>query len=133
MLSSRDTAPGRKDAYKQGGWRSTKGCRTQTSTSHLINRFDYDGDYGTELNRFVMQAAIGHPLTVHGTGGQTRAFIHIKDTVKCIQLAIEKPPKKNDMVKIFNQTTEQQTVHDLAKKISKLSGAKIRYFVNPRK
>ena len=100
---------------------------------HLINRFDYDGDYGTVLNRFVMQAAIGHPLTVHGTGGQTRAFIHIKDTVKCIQLAIANPPKKNDRVKIFNQTTEQHTVHDLAKKISKLSGAKIRYFVNPRK
>jgi len=99
----------------------------------LINRFDYDGDYGTVLNRFVMQAAIGHPLTVHGTGGQTRAFIHIKDTVKCIQLAIENPPKKNDRVKIFNQTTEQHTVHELAKKISKLSGAKIRYFVNPRK
>ena len=50
----------------------------------LINRFDYDGDYGTVLNRFLMQAAIGHPLTVHGTGGQTRAFIHIRDTVRCI-------------------------------------------------
>ncbi|MDA7801180.1 NAD-dependent epimerase/dehydratase family protein [Candidatus Pelagibacter sp.] len=99
----------------------------------LINRFDYDGDYGTVLNRFVMQAAIGHPLTVHGTGGQTRAFIHIKDTVQCIRLAIENPPKKNERVKIFNQTTEQHSVHELAKKISKLSGAKIRYFVNPRK
>ena len=54
----------------------------------LINRFDYDGDYGTVLNRFLMQAAIGHPLTVHGTGGQTRAFIHIRDTVRCIELAI---------------------------------------------
>lgn len=99
----------------------------------LINRFDYDGDYGTVLNRFVMQAAIGHPITVHGTGGQTRAFIHIKDTVQCIRLAIENPPKKNDRVKIFNQTTEQHSVYELAKKISKLSGAKIRYFVNPRK
>lgn len=59
----------------------------------LINRFDYDGDYGTVLNRFLMQAAIGHPLTVHGTGGQTRAFIHIQDTVKCIQLAVENPLK----------------------------------------
>ena len=58
----------------------------------LINRFDYDGDYGTVLNRFLMQAAIGHPLTVHGTGGQTRAFIHIRDTVRCIQIALENPP-----------------------------------------
>src|SRR3984957_601296 len=62
----------------------------------LINRFDYDGDYGTVLNRFLMQAAIGHPLTVHGTGGQTRAFIHIKDTVRCIELAITNPPKAGE-------------------------------------
>ena len=64
----------------------------------LINRFDYDGDYGTVLNRFLMQAAIGYPLTVHGTGGQTRAFIHIQDTVKCIQLALENPPERGDRV-----------------------------------
>ena len=62
----------------------------------LINRFDYDGDYGTVLNRFLMQAAIGYPLTVHGTGGQTRAFIHIRDTVKCIQLAVESPPERGE-------------------------------------
>ena len=60
----------------------------------LINRFDYDGDYGTVLNRFVMQAAIGYPLTVHGTGGQTRAFINIQDTVRCIALAVENPPAR---------------------------------------
>ncbi len=66
----------------------------QTSQDErLINRFDYDGDYGTVLNRFLMQAAIGHPLTVHGTGGQTRAFIHIRDTVRCIELAISNPPE----------------------------------------
>ena len=59
----------------------------------LINRFDYDGDYGTVLNRFLMQAAVDYPLTVHGTGGQTRAFIHIQDTVRCIQLAVENPPQ----------------------------------------
>ncbi len=62
----------------------------------LINRFDYDGDYGTVLNRFLMQAAVGHPLTVHGTGGQTRAFIHIQDTVRCLQLAVENPPEKGE-------------------------------------
>jgi UDP-sulfoquinovose synthase len=99
----------------------------------LINRFDYDGDYGTVLNRFIMQAATGHPLTVHGTGGQTRAFIHIKDTVQCIKLAIENPPSKNERVKIFNQTTEQHNVLQLAKKISEMTGAEIRYFINPRK
>jgi len=99
----------------------------------LINRFDYDGDYGTVLNRFVMQAAVGHPLTVHGTGGQTRAFIHIKDTVQCIQLAIENAPSNGDRVKIFNQTTEQHNIHNLAQIISRLSGAEIRYYANPRK
>lgn len=99
----------------------------------LINRFDYDGDYGTVLNRFVMQAAVGHPLTVHGTGGQTRAFIHIKDTVQCIKLAIENPPKHGERVKIFNQTTEQHNVQVLAEKIAGMSGAEIRYYANPRK
>lgn len=98
----------------------------------LINRFDYDGDYGTVLNRFVMQAAVGHPLTVHGTGGQTRAFIHIKDTVQCIRLALENPPSKKEKVKIFNQTTEQHNVKELAQIISGLTGAEIRYFSNPR-
>ena len=56
--------------------------RPDRRDERLINRFDYDGDYGTVLNRFLMQAAIGHPLTVHGSGGQTRAFIHIRDTVQ---------------------------------------------------
>ena len=99
----------------------------------LINRFDYDGDYGTVLNRFVMQAAVGHPLTVHGTGGQTRAFIHIKDTVQCIKLAVENPPDRDERVKIFNQTTEQHNVRVLAEKVSKMSSAEIRYYANPRK
>jgi len=99
----------------------------------LVNRFDYDGDYGTVLNRFVMQSAVGHPLTVHGTGGQTRAFIHIKDTVQCIKIAIENPPVSGERVKIFNQTTEQHNVRQLAEKISAMSGSEIRFFANPRK
>ena len=98
----------------------------------LTNRFDYDGDYGTVLNRFLMQAAIGYPLTVHGTGGQTRAFIHIKDSVKCVQLALENPPNKGDRVKIFNQMTESHQVGELAKKVAALTGAKINYLPNPR-
>jgi UDP-sulfoquinovose synthase len=99
----------------------------------LINRFDYDGDYGTVLNRFLMQAAIGYPLTVHGTGGQTRAFIHIRDTVRCIQLAIENPPNKGDRVLIFNQMTETHKVRDLAKLVSDLAGVPVAYLPNPRK
>ena len=99
----------------------------------LINRFDYDGDYGTVLNRFIMQAAIGHPLTVHGTGGQTRAFIHIRDTVRCIQIALENPPAKGDQVSVFNQVTETHRLKDLAEMVSKLTGAEIAYLPNPRK
>jgi UDP-sulfoquinovose synthase len=99
----------------------------------LINRFDYDGDYGTVLNRFLMQAAVGYPLTVHGTGGQTRAFIHIRDTVKCIQLAIETPPENGDRVRIFNQMTEVHRVIDLAGIVSRKTGAEIDLVTNPRK
>ena len=68
------------------------GTHTEQTRRHvqLINRFDYDGDYGTVLNRFLIQAAIGYPLTVHGTGGQTRAFIHIQDSVRCIELALSR-------------------------------------------
>lgn len=69
----------------------------------LINRFDYDGDFGTVLNRFLVEAAIEYPLTVHGSGNQTRAFINIQDTVRCIELAIENPPQKGERVRIFNQ------------------------------
>jgi len=98
----------------------------------LINRFDYDGDYGTVLNRFLMQSAIGYPLTVHGTGGQTRAFIHIQDTVRCIQIALENPPNRDEKVMIFNQMTETHRVRDLATMISKMTGSKIDYLVNPR-
>src|SRR5215203_6803721 len=99
----------------------------------LINRFDYDGDYGTVLNRFLMQAAIGYPLTVHGTGGQTRAFIHIRDTVKCIQLAVEAPPERGERPRIFNQMTEVHRVIDLAGLVSRLTGAEIDLVDNPRK
>lgn len=98
----------------------------------LINRFDYDGDFGTVLNRFLMQAAVGHPLTIHGTGGQTRAFIHMKDSVNCVRIAIENPPEKGERVKIFNQTTECHNIHVLAEKICSLTDAEIRYYVNPR-
>jgi UDP-sulfoquinovose synthase len=99
----------------------------------LINRFDYDGDYGTVLNRFLIQAAIGYPITVHGTGGQTRAFIHIQDSVRCIELALNDAPRRGERVKIFNQMTETHRVRDLAKMVAGLSDAKIAWLPNPRK
>jgi UDP-sulfoquinovose synthase len=99
----------------------------------LINRFDYDGDYGTVLNRFLMQAAIGHPLTVHGSGGQTRAFIHIRDTVRCIEIAISNPPKNGEQPKVLNQVTEVHRLLDLAKMISDKTGAEVAYLPNPRR
>lgn len=110
------------------------GTQTPETARHedLINRFDYDGDYGTVLNRFLMQAAIGHPLTIYGNGGQTRAFIHLRDTVRCVQLAIENPPSREDRVDIFNQATETHTLIELARKVSELTGAEIRYYANPR-
>jgi UDP-sulfoquinovose synthase len=110
---------------------------TQTAETsldqRLINRFDYDGDYGTVLNRFLMQAAIGYPLTVHGTGGQTRAFIHIQDTVRCIELAVENPPERGERVRIFNQMTEAHRLIDLANLIARITGAEIDMVDNPRK
>ena len=99
----------------------------------LINRFDYDGDYGTVLNRFLMQAAVDYPLTVHGTGGQTRAFIHIRDTVRCLQLALENPPEHGERVKILNQMTETHRVRDLAHLVAQQTGATIENVPNPRK
>ncbi|SIT10493.1 NAD-dependent epimerase/dehydratase family protein [Paracoccus saliphilus] len=98
----------------------------------LINRFDYDGDYGTVLNRFIMQAAVDYPMTVHGTGGQTRAFIHIQDTCRCIELALTNPPKKGDRVNILNQMTETHRVRDLAQMINEQTGVEVAYLDNPR-
>ena len=98
----------------------------------LINRFDYDGDYGTVLNRFLMQSQVNHPITIYGTGGQTRAFIHIENSVECIKLAIENPPAFGEKVKIFNQTTECLNILDLAKKIQMLTNCSIKYYRNPR-
>lgn len=110
---------------------------TQTEETRLdpalINRFDYDGDYGTVLNRFLMQAVAGHPLTVHGTGGQTRAFINIQDTVRCIALAIANPPSRGDEVKILNQAAETHRVRDLAALVASVTGARVEMVPNPRK
>lgn len=79
----------------------------------LINRLDYDGIFGTALNRFCIQAAIGHPLTVYGKGGQTRGFLDIRDTVRCVELAIANPADVGQF-RVFNQFTELFSVGDLA-------------------
>jgi Nucleoside-diphosphate-sugar epimerases len=98
----------------------------------LVNRFDYDGDYGTVLNRFLIQAALGHPLTVHGSGGQTRAFINIQDTVRCVELALLHPPARGERVKVMNQMTECWRVRDLAQMVARLAGAEVAHLPNPR-
>ena len=100
----------------------------------LVNRFDYDGDYGTVLNRFIMQAASNLPLTIYGTGEQTRAFIHIENSMDCIELAIENPGKEPNKVEIFNQMTETHTLNTLVSLIKdNIEGSTVEYIDNPRK
>jgi UDP-sulfoquinovose synthase len=79
----------------------------------LVNRFDYDEVFGTVLNRFCVQAAIGHPLTVYGRGGQTRGFLDIRDTVRCIELACLNPAERGEF-RVYNQFTEQFSVLEIA-------------------
>ncbi len=102
----------------------------------LLNRLDYDGVFGTALNRFCIQAAIGHPLTVYGTGGQTRAFLDIRDTVRCVELAIANPAEVGQF-RVFNQFTETFSVGDLAVMVQKAGAAmglkvEINNLENPR-
>ncbi|OKH41979.1 NAD-dependent dehydratase [Calothrix sp. HK-06] len=102
----------------------------------LINRLDYDGVFGTALNRFCIQAAIGHPLTVYGKGGQTRGFLDIRDTVRCIEIAIANPANQGEF-RVFNQFTELFSVGDLAYMVKKAGNAvglnvEINNLENPR-
>jgi UDP-sulfoquinovose synthase len=99
----------------------------------LRTRYDYDHVFGTVLNRFVIQAVLGHPLTVYGSGGQTRGFIDIRDTVECIRLAVENPPEAGEF-RVFNQMTESHTVRDLAKTVAEVcpKGVEVEYLDNPR-
>ncbi len=102
----------------------------------LINRLDYDGVFGTALNRFCVQAAVGHPITVYGKGGQTRAFLDIRDTVRCVELAIDTPANAGEF-RVLNQFTEMFSVGDLALKVQEAGSAMglkvdINYLDNPR-
>jgi len=99
----------------------------------LVNRFDYDGDYGTVLNRFLVEGVNGYPLTVHGSGGQTRAFINIQDTVRCVALALENPPQRGDRVRIINQLAETLSVRTVAELVAAVTGAELANVDNPRK
>jgi UDP-sulfoquinovose synthase len=87
----------------------------------LINRFDYDDVFGTVLNRFCVQAATGHPLTVYGKGGQTRGFLNIQDTVRCIELACLNPANAGEC-RVYNQFTEQFSVLELAQMVQTVAG-----------
>jgi UDP-sulfoquinovose synthase len=104
--------------------------------ARLITRFDYDETFGTVLNRFCLQAVIGHPLTVYGSGGQTRGFLNIRDTLQCVELAALNPAEAGEF-RVFNQFTEQFSVLDLAHLV-KYSAERLGYSVtvqhydNPR-
>jgi UDP-sulfoquinovose synthase len=102
----------------------------------LITRFDYDELFGTALNRFAVQAVIGHPLTVYGKGGQTRGFLNIVDTLQCVMLTAENPPALGEY-RVFNQFTEVFNVADLAEKVRHAGGelgidVQVDHVANPR-
>ena len=102
----------------------------------LVNRFDYDGVYGTALNRFCVEAALGHPLTVYGRGGQTRGFINIVDTVRCVRLAVESPAEAGEF-RVFNQFTQTFSVLSLAHSVVRVGAAmglsvELQHVENPR-
>ncbi|WP_080838261.1 NAD-dependent epimerase/dehydratase family protein [Cohnella massiliensis] len=102
----------------------------------LVNRLDYDGVFGTALNRFLIQAAIGHDLTVYGEGGQTRGFLNIRDTIRCIEITAENPAESGEF-RVFNQFTEEFSVLDLAEKVRRVAereglNSRIVHLDNPR-
>jgi UDP-sulfoquinovose synthase len=102
----------------------------------LRTRFDYDDIWGTVLNRFCAQAAVGYPLTVYGKGGQTRGFLDIRDTVRCIELAVINPPERGEY-RVFNQFTEQFSVAQVAERVCSARQAhglqtQIQHLPNPR-
>ena len=103
----------------------------------LLPLYSYDEIFGTVLNRFIVQAVIGYPLTVYGEGGQTRGYLNIKDTLNCIRLSVENPAKQGEL-RIFNQFTETFSVNDLAGMVSKAGkllglNVKVKNIKNPRK
>src|SRR5687767_13304099 len=114
------------------------GIETEESAGdeRLLTRFDYDEYFGTVLNRFCVQAVIGHPLTVYGEGGQTRGFLNIRDTLQCVEIAVDNPAELGEF-RVFNQFTEQFSVSELAELVRKAAGetgrqVEVRKYPNPR-
>jgi UDP-sulfoquinovose synthase len=114
------------------------GVETEESAAdeRLLTRLDYDQYFGTVLNRFCVQAVIGHPLTVYGEGGQTRGFLNVRDTLQCVELAVSNPPKLGEY-RVFNQFTEQFSVSELAELVQRSAAelgieVEIKRFPNPR-
>ncbi|MCL4457697.1 MAG: NAD-dependent epimerase/dehydratase family protein [Nitrospirae bacterium] len=102
----------------------------------LMPNFHYDEIFGTVLNRFIVQAVAGHPLTIYGQGGQTRGYLNIKDTMQCVYLSATNPPEKGEL-KVFNQVTETFSVNQLAEKVSSTGNrlgynVEVRRYENPR-
>jgi UDP-sulfoquinovose synthase len=99
----------------------------------LATRFDYDAVFGTVLNRFVIQAVLGHPLTVYGEGGQTRGFLNVLDTIECVRIASENPAARGEF-RVFNQFTEQFSVLELAEAVQKAYPGEVtvEHTANPR-
>ena len=110
----------------------------ETKIDESLNTiFNYDEIFGTVINRFIVQAVSGYPLTVYGKGGQTRGYLNIKDTLQCVYKSALSPAKAGEL-RIFNQITETFSVKDLAKKIFKVGNerdhnVKIDHIENPRK
>jgi UDP-sulfoquinovose synthase len=114
------------------------GIETEETTMdpRLVTRFDYDDVFGTALNRFCVQAIAGHPLTVYGAGGQTRGYLNILDTLRCVELAVLNPAERGEM-RVYNQFTEQFSVSELAELVEKAGaeygiGVDVRSIANPR-
>jgi len=98
----------------------------------LVNRFDYDGEYGTVINRFIAQGVCGHPLTVYGDGTQKRTFIHIQDSIEFIKHMIDYPPKCGEPVDFMDGTVEELSIIQIAELVSSITGAQIKFYQNPR-
>ena len=111
------------------------GQETPETSQHpdLLTRWDYDAVFGTVLNRFAVQAAVGYPLTVYGKGGQTRAMLDIRDTLACVELACLNPPQPGEF-RVFNQFTESHAVRDLAEWVARVADfeVKVDSVPNPR-
>jgi UDP-sulfoquinovose synthase len=102
----------------------------------LVNRYDYDGIFGTVLNRFCVEAALAHPLSVYGAGGQTRSFLNIRDTVRCVEIAVEHPAEPG-RYRVFNQFTEIFSVLEIAKRVRRVAATMgidvaVEHVANPR-